>query len=101
MSTIKLLTLSFVMSFGMTTAAMARDSINCSNARSQNREECVRAKINVNTQNSTVNCSNAQNQYKDECVRAKANNQNNTVNCNNARSGNKDECARAKYNYNR
>ena len=101
MSTIKLLTLSFVMSFGMTTAAMARDSINCSNARSQNREECVRAKINVNTQNSTVNCSNAQNKYKDECVRAKANNQNSTVNCNNARSGNKDECARAKYNYNR
>ena len=101
MSNIKLLTLSFVMSFGMTTAAMARDSINCSNARSQNREECVRAKINVNTQNSTVNCSNAQNKYKDECVRAKANNQNNTVNCNNARSGNKDECARAKYNYNR
>ena len=101
MSTIKLLTLSFVMTFGMTTAAMARDSINCSNARSQNREECVRAKVNVNNQNSTVNCSNAQNQYKDECVRAKANNQNNTVNCNNARSGNKDECARAKYNYNR
>ena len=74
MSNIKLLTLSFVMSFGMTTAAMARDSINC---------------------------SNAQNKYKDECVRAKANNQNSTVNCNNARSGNKDECARAKYNYNR
>ena len=74
MSNIKLLTLSIVMSLSITTAAMARDSINCSNARSQNREECVRAK---------------------------ANNQNSTVNCNNARSGNKDECARAKYNYNR
>ena len=101
MSNIKLLTLSFVMSFGMTTAAMASDAINCSNAKNQNREECVRAKVNVNNQNDVVDCSNAQNQHKEQCVRTKVNvnNQNDVVHCGNAKDQNKDECVRAKHNY--
>ena len=55
MSNIKLLTLSFVMSFGMTTAAMASDVINCSNA--QNKRECLQQKYQINHQNTAVDCS--------------------------------------------
>lgn len=97
----KHLVLALVMNgvLGMTTACAA-DVVDCHNAANQNREECVRVKVNINHHDDKVDCNNAAN--RSECVRTKANinHRNDVVNCRNAKSGNKDECLRAKGNYN-
>ena len=79
-------------------SGMSMAAVDCSNAANQHKDECVRAKVNVQN-NNVVDCSNAANQHKDECVRAKINVQNNNVvDCSNAANQHKDECVRAKIN---
>ncbi len=74
----KKLLLTFVLSLGLSAAAVAQ--VNCSDVKNKNQDECVRAKVNNN--NGNINCSDVKNKNKDECVRAKANN-NGNMNSNN------------------
>lgn len=62
----KHLVLALVMNgvLGMTTACVA-DVVDCHNAANQNREECVRVKVNINHHDDKVDCNNAAN--RSEC----------------------------------
>ncbi len=83
-------------------SGMSMAAVDCSNAANQHKDECVRAKVNVQN-NNVVDCSNAANQHKDKCVQTKVNiNQRNTVlNCRNAENSNKEGCLRIKSNHTR
>ena len=83
MSSKTILALVSVLTCSLAGAAMASDAVDCSNAANQNKEECVRAKVNIN-QDDVVN----------------ANHNNDVVNCSNAADRNRSECARAKFNRN-
>ncbi len=92
----KKLLLTFVLSFGLSAAAVAQ--VNCSDVKNKNQDECVRAKVNNN--NGNINCSDVKNKNRDECVRAKANNNGNmnNVDCKNANDADvRQACRKAKY----
>ena len=97
MSTLRSLLIAFSLALGLFGTAFA--NVNCSDVKNQNRDECVRAKVNKNTSNN-INCSDVKNQNRDECVRVKANKNNSNmdnVNCSNAKDADvRQACRKAK-----
>jgi hypothetical protein len=84
-----LLALMFALALPVTTFA----DVDCSDVKSKNRDECVRAKNNDNGNNrgGNINCNEVKNKNRDDCIRAKRDNDNNDfdfdkddVNCRNA-----------------
>lgn len=69
MSTLRPLLTAIALSLGLTATAFAK--VNCSDVKYKNQDECVRAKVNNNSNN--INCSDVKYKNRDECVRAKAN----------------------------
>jgi hypothetical protein len=94
MPTLRLLLAAIALTLGLSSAALAK--VNCSDVKNKNQDECVRAKVNNNSDN--INCSDVKNKNRDECVRAKANNNSNNISCSDVKDKNRDECVRAKAN---
>jgi uncharacterized protein HemX len=96
MSTLRSLLLALAMALGLSGMAFAK--VNCSDVKNENKDECVRAKANKNSNN--INCSDVKNKNRDECVRAKANTNNrdmDDVNCSNAKDADvRQACRKAK-----
>lgn len=69
MSTLRPLLVAIALTLGFSATAYAK--VNCSDVKNQNRDECVRAKVNTNSDN--INCSDVKNKNRDECLRLKAN----------------------------
>jgi hypothetical protein len=92
MSTLRPLLTAIALTLGLSATAYA--GVNCSDVKNKNQDECVRAKVNNNSNN--INCSDVKDKNRDECVRAKANN--NNINCSDVKNKNRDECVRAKAN---
>jgi hypothetical protein len=97
MSTLRPLLTAIVLTLGLSATAYAK--VNCSDVKNKNQDECVRAKVNNNTNN--INCSDVKNKNRDECVRAKANTNNrdmDDVNCSKANDADvRQACRKAKY----
>jgi hypothetical protein len=91
MSTLRPLLTAIALTLGLSATAYA--GVNCSDVKNKNQDECVRAKVNNNSNN--INCSDVKDKNRDECVRAKANN---NINCSDVKNKNRDECVRAKAN---
>jgi hypothetical protein len=92
MSTLRPLLTAIALTLGLSATAYA--GINCSDVKNKNQDECVRAKVNNNSNG--INCSDVKNKNQDECIRAKANN--NNINCSDVKNKNRDECIRVKAN---
>ena len=70
MSTLRPLLIALALTLGLSATAFAK--INCSDVKSKNQDECIRAKANNNNSNN-INCSDVKNKNRDECLRVKAN----------------------------
>jgi hypothetical protein len=96
MSTFRPLLMALALTLGCSATALAK--VNCSDVQNKNKDECVRAKANNNSNN--INCSDVKNKNRDECVRMKANTNNrdmDDVNCSNAKDADvRQACRKAK-----
>lgn len=106
MSTVKTLMIALVISLAL--PAVTYSDVNCSDVKSKNRDECVRAKRNNNDRDnngrgSNIDCSNARDKNKDECARAKWDNRKDNIDkddveCRNAKDPDvRRECLKRKY----
>jgi hypothetical protein len=92
------------LALSLTLPAVTFADVDCSNAKSQNRDECVRAKHNANSRRgSNIDCSNVKNKNRDECVHAKVDRRANNVDKDDIKCRNADnpdvrrECAKRKF----
>lgn len=96
MSTLRPLLTAIVMAIGLSATAFAK--VNCSDVKNKNQDECVRAKVNHNSDN--INCGDVKNKNRDECLRMKANTNDRNmddVNCSKANSADvRQACRKAK-----
>jgi hypothetical protein len=96
MSTRRPLLIALALALGLSATAFAK--VDCSDVKNKNQDECVRAKINNNSNN--INCSDVKNKNRDECIRLKANTNNrdmDDVNCSNAKDADvRQACRKAK-----
>lgn len=97
MSTLRPLLTAMALTLALCAPTFAK--VNCSDVKNKNQDECVRAKVNNNTNN--INCSDVKNKNRDECVRAKANRNDrdmDDVNCSKANDADvRQACRKAKY----
>ena len=96
MSILRPLLIAATLSLGLCATALA--NVNCSDVKNKNQDECVRAKVNNNSNN--INCSDVKNKNRDECVRMKANTNDRNiddVNCSKANDADvRQACRKAK-----
>jgi len=96
MSTLRPLLIAIVLTFGLSSTAFAE--VNCSDVKNKNQDECVRAKVNNNS--NSINCSDVKNKNRDECVRMKSNTNDRNmddVNCSKAQDADvRQACRKAK-----
>jgi hypothetical protein len=96
MSTCRPQLIALALALGLSATAFAK--VDCSDVKNKNQDECVRAKINNNSNN--INCSDVKNKNRDECIRLKANTNNrdmDDVNCSNAKDADvRQACRKAK-----
>jgi hypothetical protein len=97
-----LIALALILTLPATTFA----DVDCSDVRSQNRDECAQAKRRNNNNNDrdiNINCSDVRNQNQDECVRAKSGNRRDNIDKDDVKCRNADdadvrrECLERKY----
>ena len=100
----KTLLLALALTLTLPTTTLA--DVDCSDVRSQNRDdECIQAKRrnNNNNRDININCSDVRNQNRDECIEAKADNRRDNfdkddVECRNADDPDvRRECLKRKY----
>jgi len=96
MSPFRPLLIAIVLTLGLSSTAFAE--VNCSDVKNKNRDECVRAKVNNNS--NSINCSDVKNKNRDECVRMKSNSNDRNmddVNCSKAQDADvRQACRKAK-----
>ena len=96
MHTFRPLLTAIVLALGLSATAFAK--VNCSDVKNKNQDECVRAKVNHNSNN--INCSDVKNKNRDECLRVKANTNDRNmddVNCSKANDADvRQACRKAK-----
>ncbi len=96
MSTLRPLLTAIALTLGLSGAAFAK--VNCSDVKNKNQDECIRAKVNNNSNN--INCSDVKNKNRDECLRVKANTNDRNrddVDCSKAKDADvRQACRRAK-----
>ncbi len=101
----KTLLLALALSLTLPIAAFA--DVDCSDVKSSNRDECIRAKRGNNNSNIdrdiNINCSDVKNKNRDECVEAKADNRRDNIDKDDVECRNADdpdvrrECLKRKY----
>ena len=99
-------TLLLALALTLTLPATSFADVDCSDVRSQNRDECVQAKRRNNDnidRDININCSDVKNKNRDECIEAKADNRRDNfdkddVECRNADDPDvRRECLKRKY----